>query len=88
MEQFGTMKNGVIVPDEPGAFQEGERVILELAEDDWPADAFPPTDTYEEHLEKLRHSIAEMQAGVPGKPIAEFAAELKHEFGPPYSSSE
>ncbi len=89
MQQLGTMMNGVIVPDEPEAFQEGKRIVLEVAEDDWPADAFPPTDTHEEHMEKLRHSIAEMKAGVPGIPVAEAFAQIRAELGlPPRSGDE
>ena len=89
MKHLGIMKNGVIVPDEPGTIPDGTCVHFELAEgDDYPADAMPPTETYEEHLEILRHSIAEMKAGVRGMPIEEFAAQLKREFGEPEHTTE
>ena len=32
--EFGTMRNGVIVPDEPNTIPEGSRVALDLAYDD------------------------------------------------------
>ena len=86
MKHLGIMKNGVIVPDEPGTIPDGTCVHFELAdEDDWPADVMPPTETYEEHLEILRQSIAEMKAGVPGIPVAEAFAQIRAELG--FSSS-
>ena len=84
MRHLGIMKNGVIVPDEPGTIPDGTCVHFELAdEDDWPADVMPPTETYEEHLEILRQSIAEMKAGVPGMTLEELRQELQREFGTP-----
>jgi hypothetical protein len=41
----------------------------------------PTTETYEEHLEALRQSIAEMKAGVPGISLQELAAEMKKQYG-------
>ncbi len=87
MVRLGTMRNGVIVPDDPGAIPEGSRVALDVAGDDedgsWPADCPPPptTETREEFLQNLRDDIAAVQAGARGKPLGVFAAELKREFG-------
>lgn len=87
MIRLGTMRNGVIVPDEPDTFPEGRRITLDLAEDEedgaWPADCpHPPdTETHEEFLQSLREDIAAVQAGARGKPLEVFAAELKREFG-------
>lgn len=84
----GTVVNGVLVFDGPPP-PDGTRLRVELSDADsdlWDELARvppPPTDTYEEHLEALRQSIAEMKAGVPGMPLAEFAAQLKKEFGVP-----
>ncbi|MBA4190876.1 MAG: hypothetical protein C0467_23050 [Planctomycetaceae bacterium] len=85
----GTVVNGVLVFDGPPP-PDGTRLRVELsdADDDlWDelAKVPPPqaTETYEEHLEALRQSIAEMNSGVPGMPLAEFAAQLKKEFGVP-----
>ncbi|VTT97708.1 unnamed protein product [Gemmataceae bacterium] len=84
----GTVVNGVLVFDGPPP-PDGARLRVELADADsdlWDELARvppPPTDTYEEHLEALRRSIAEMKAGVPGRSLAELATELKKEFGLP-----
>ncbi len=84
----GTMRGGVIVFDGSPGLPEGARVRVELADDDFDDDDFgpppPPTgETREEFLAGLREDYAAIQAGVWGKPLAEFAAELKREFGPP-----
>ena len=85
MEQLGTMKNGVIVPDEPEAFQEGERVVLEPTEADWPADVeYPFHETREEIIQSIRDAMAEIEAGDQGISIDELRTLLKREYGPPY----
>ena len=87
MVRLGTMRNGVIVPDEPDTFPEGTRIALEQTTDDedgsWPADAPPPpsTETREELLASLREDVAAIRAGLRGKPLEVFAAELKRDFG-------
>ncbi len=87
MVKLGTMRNGVIIPDEPDAIPEGQRITLDFAEDDedgaWPPDCPPPpsTETREELIASLREDLAEIRAGVRGKTLEEFAAELKREFG-------
>lgn len=86
MEQFGTMQNGVIVPDNPDTVADGTRVVYESAEEDWPDVPYPFYETREEILASLRESIAEMKAGVKGMPIEEFRAELRREYGTPPES--
>ena len=87
MVRLGTMRNGVIVPDEPDTIPEGSRVALDFAEDNedggWPADCPPPpaTETRERLLASLREDAAAIRAGARGKPLDEFAAELKRDFG-------
>lgn len=89
MTREGTVVNGTIVFDGPLPFPEGTRVRVEAAADaelwDELAAVPPPpeTETREEFLESLRQSYAEVKAGVKGKPLAEFAAELKREYGVP-----
>ena len=87
MVRLGTMRNGVIIPDEPDTIPEGTRITLDFPgeEDDgaWPGDCPPPpaTETREELIASLREDLAEIRAGVRGKTLEEFAAELKREFG-------
>ena len=95
MVRLGTMRNGVIVPDEPDAIPEGARVALDLTADDeegdWPADApLPPypAETREEFLASLREDIVAIHAGERGKPLHVFAAELKRDFGLPQDGQE
>ncbi len=73
----GTVINGVIVLDGSPQLPEGKRVVVDLEGDDFG----PSTETYAEHLELLRKSLAMMDAGEQGMPLEEFAAELKAEFG-------
>lgn len=86
MVQFGTIVNGVVVFDNPAKLPEGSRVRVELDEDaelwDELDDVPPPpeTETYEERLEILRRSIAEMEAGL-GRPAKEVMDEIAAEFG-------
>ncbi|QDU19259.1 hypothetical protein [Urbifossiella limnaea] len=85
----GTVVNGTIVFDNPPPFPEGTRVRVESADDAdlWDelarVPAPPETETREEFLASLRQSVADVRAGAKGKPLAEFAAELKREFGTP-----
>lgn len=76
----GTVINGVIVLDGSPQLPEGKRVIVDLEGDDFGPPP-PSTETYAEHLELLRKSLAMMDAGEQGMPLEEFAAELKAEFG-------
>ncbi len=80
MARDGTVVNGVIVFDGSPPLPDGTRVRVEVAGDDGVA---PPTDTYAEHLAKLRQSVEAQRAGARGKPIAELAAELRREYGVP-----
>ena len=75
----GTIINGIIVLDGSPQLPEGKRVIVDLEGDDF--GPLPTTETYAEHLELLRQSLAMMDAGERGMPLEEFAAELKAEFG-------
>ena len=93
MAQHGTMRGGVIVPDGPVDLPEGTRVVFESApsgagDDDW-GDPPPPTgETREEFLAGLREDIAAIKAGAWGKPLDEFMAELRQEFGSPPEGSD
>jgi hypothetical protein len=85
----GTVVNGVLVFDGPPP-PDGTRLRLEVADADddlWDElDKVPPpptTETYEEHLEALRQSIAEMKAGVPGMPLKEAMAKIAAELNLP-----
>jgi len=83
MVQYGTVVNGVIVPDGP-ALPEGTRMRIEPADvEEWDDVPPPPTDTYEEHLQSLRDSIAEIEAGVPGIPLDEAMWKIAAEFNLP-----
>ena len=63
MVRLGTMRNGVIVPDDGS----------------WPTDCPPPptTETREEFLQNLRDDIVAVQAGARGKPVAEAFARIR-----------
>lgn len=83
MIQLGTIVNGVVVLDTPAKLPEGSRVRVELDDEAavWEqlAGMSPERETYEEHLEKLRQSIAEGKAGVTqsaSEALAEISAEL------------
>ncbi len=80
----GTVVNGVVVFDGSRTLAEGTRVRVEVEgadTDEWPGGLASPTDSYEEHLTKLRQSIADAEAGVGLVSLADFAAELKLEYG-------
>ena len=90
MVRLGTMRNGVIVPDEPDAIPEGARVALDLTADDeegaWPADApLPPypAETREEFLASLREDIVAIHAGERGLPVAEAFARIRADLAFP-----
>ena len=89
MVRLGTMRNGVIVPDEPDTIPEGTRVALDLTADDgegaWPDDAPPPpsTETREEFLASLREDIAAIRAGERGLPVADAFARIRADLGFP-----
>lgn len=74
MVRRGTVVNGVIVPDGP-SLPEGTKVYFDPCEDS------PFTDeTYEEYIESLRVSIADMQAGVPGYTLEEVREHVEAEI--------
>lgn len=78
MTQHGTVVNGVIVLDSPVLLPEGTRVRVELDAEAVrePRENTPPErETYAEHLDKLRQSIAAVDAGEQGMP-AEWALEM------------
>ena len=88
MVRLGTMRNGVIVPDEPDSFPEGTRITLELSQVDdgaWPADCPPPpaTETREEFIASLREDLAAIRAGERGLPVAEAFARIRADMGFP-----
>ncbi|HTV55010.1 MAG TPA: hypothetical protein VMI06_08835 [Terriglobia bacterium] len=77
----GTIINGVIVLDGGARLPEGERVRIELMEDD---DIFPPPEPYdrEKELAILRESIEDMNAG-RGRPFEEVMAEIAARYNLP-----
>jgi hypothetical protein len=88
----GTVKNGEIVPDEPHSWPEGSRVILSLdtgEANEWPefdVSGLPPDHPMapynrEVEIALLRESIAEAEAGYPGRPLEEVMAELSAKHG-------
>jgi hypothetical protein len=88
----GTVKGGAIIPDEAHPWPEGARINLSLAEDEseeWPefdVSGLPPDHPMapydrEVELALLRESIAEAEAGYPGRPIEEVMAELSAKHG-------
>ena len=89
MVRLGTMRNGVIIPDEPDAIPEGTRITLDFPgeEDDgaWPADCPPPpaTETREELIASLREDLAAIRAGERGVPVAEAFARIRADLGFP-----
>ena len=85
MMQHGTVVNGVIVLDAPANLPEGTRVRVESAEEgefwDQLATMPPEPETYEEHLELLRKSIAAVEAGERGIPVDEAFDIIYRELG-------
>ena len=91
MVRLGTMRNGVIVPDEPDTFPEGTRITLDSEDDDaWPADCpHPPsTETREEFLQGLRDDYAKILAGDRGMPVDEAFALIRLELNLPPEDAE
>lgn len=86
MSFAGTVVNGSIVLDGSPHLPEGSRVEVELVEeDDLDAElaSCPPppvTETYEEVLESLRQSHAEVKAGANRVSVEEAFAKLDAEF--------
>jgi len=74
----GTVMNGVIVLDGGARLPEGERVRVEVVDDD---DLFPPPDPYdrEKELAILREALEDVKAG-RGTPFEEFMAKLAAEY--------
>jgi hypothetical protein len=81
MSLVGTIVNGHVVLDGNPRLPEGARVRL-VFDDEGDVDPVP-TETYEEHLNMLRQSLADPE---PGMPVQQFAAELEKEFGRPPAS--
>ncbi len=73
----GTVINGVIVLDGSPHLPEGQRVIVDLEEDYEPP---PSTQTYAEHLELLRKSLAMMDAGERGRSVEDVFDEIEREL--------
>lgn len=63
----GTVRNGVIVPDDGAALPDGTRIRYEaVAEDEDDFGPPPTTETRAEFLASLRESVAEVKAGTCG----------------------
>ncbi len=79
MVQYGTVVNGVIVPDGSPP-PEGTRFRLVAEDADWDEawDEMPPpaNETREEFLQSLRDSIASAKAGDKGMTVDEAFAKL------------
>lgn len=84
MSLEGTIVNGQVQLDQPADLPDGTRVkLLSLAEFEDEFGGVPPaTETYSEHLNILRQSIAAGRAGVGGITLEELSSELQKEFGP------
>jgi len=79
MTIHGTIINGSVHLDTPTTLPDGTRVELRPVQSY--ESPLPPTDTEGEHILALRQSIAEMNAGILGTSLAEFAQEMEREFG-------
>lgn len=86
MTLAGTVVNGVIVLDGGMCLPEGERVRVEVADDD---DLVPPPEPYdrERELAILRASLEDVKAG-RGRPAREVLKELAAKFNLPLASGE
>lgn len=83
----GTIRNGVIVPDDGAPLPDGTRVRYELFADDEGDDDFgppPSTETREEFLASLRESVADARAGVSGIPLDQAMKRIADEFHLPW----
>jgi hypothetical protein len=92
----GTVVDGAVVPDAGVKLPEGARMVMALADeaDDWDLsseelESLPPDHPMapynrEVEIAILKQSIAETQAGDPGRPLREVFEELsrKHGLGP------
>ena len=95
----GTVVNGAVIPDAGTQFPEGARVHMALVdecEEEWPEfadETFPPDHPMapynrEVEIAILRESIAEVEAGYPGRPFEEVMAEIAAKYNlPPVDSS-
>ncbi len=86
MTQEGTIRNGVIVPDDGTPLPDGMRVRYELLADDEGDDDFGPpksAETRAEFLASLRDSVAEARAGVGGVEARTFLKQLALKHGLP-----
>ena len=74
----GTVVNGVIVLDGGARLPEGERVRVEIMDDD---DVAPPPEPYdrEKELAILREALEDVKAG-RGTPFEEFMTKLAAEY--------
>jgi hypothetical protein len=82
----GTVLNGVIVLDGGARLPEGERVRVELVDDD---DLAPPPEPYdrEKELAILREALEDVKAG-RGRPAREFLKELAEKYDLPLAPRE
>ncbi len=82
----GTVVNGAIVLDNGARLPEGERVRVELVDDD---DLAPPLEPYDraKELAILREALEDVKAG-RGMPFEEFMAQLAAEYKLPYHPPE
>ena len=71
----GTVINGVVVLDGSPQLPEGQRVIVDLDGDDFGPP--PTTETYAEHLELLRKSLAMMDAGERGRSVEDVFDDIE-----------
>ena len=96
----GTVVNGAVVPDGGAKLLEGARMVMAPADEvdfeDWPEfadESFPPDHPMapynrEVEIAILRESIAEVEAGYPGRPFEEVMAEIAAKYNlPPVGSS-
>jgi hypothetical protein len=83
----GTVMNGVIVLDGGARLPEGERVRIEVVDDD--DDLFPPPEPYdrEKELAILREALEDVKAG-RGTPARQFLKELAAELNLPLAAGE
>ena len=71
----GTVINGVVVLDGSPQLPEGQRVIVDLDGDDFGPP--PTTETYAEHLDLLRKSLAMMDDGERGRSVEDVFDDIE-----------
>ncbi len=82
MKHFGTIVNGHVRLDTPSMLPEGHRVMIDVdVKDDFDPDL--PKETYEEHLSKLRSSIALAESGHLGRSVKEVFDEIERSLDLP-----